>query len=329
VTADVAITGASGLVGGHLLRALVADGQRPRAIVRSAAAAEKVSEDGAEPIVADLFDQTALRDALWGVPLVYHVAGVNEACPRDPAAMDRVNIDGTVSLIEAAADAGVGRIVYTSSAAAIGEGEGMVGTERTANSGEYLSPYARSKHLAEIAAFETSAARAIDLVAVNPSSVQGPGRAAGSAKILLYALRSRRPYLVDTDVSIVDIEDCTAGHVAASTHGRAGERYLLSGASVSVGEAAELASSVSGLAIEPRWLSKGVARSVGRPLSAVLARVRPGSDVCPALVDTLLHGHRFDGSRAVRDLGITYTPLEDTFRRTIGWFLAEGLIART
>ncbi len=329
MTADVAITGASGLVGGHLLRTLVGEGTRVRAIVRSAAAAEVVTAEGADAIVADLFDHHALRDALWGTPLVYHVAGVNEMCPRDPAPMDLVNIDGTVSLIGAAADAGVGRIVYTSSAAAIGEGEGMVGTEHTVNDGAYLSPYARSKYLAEVAAFETSDARGVELVAVNPTSVQGPGRASGSARILLYALRARRPYLVDTDVSIVDIEDCTAGHLAAAANGLPGERYILSGASVSVKEAVQLAADIAGRSITPRWLSKGTVRSVGRPLAALAARARPAADVCPALVDTLLHGHRFDGSRAVRDLGISYTPLEDTFRRTIAWFAAEGLIATT
>nr|MDJ0955186.1 NAD-dependent epimerase/dehydratase family protein [Acidimicrobiia bacterium] len=242
-TADVAITGGSGLVGGHLLSTLVKGGRAVRAIVRSDAAARRVEELGAEAIVADLFDHDSFRDAVWGVPVLYHVAGVNETCPSDARWMDHVNIDGTRAVVAAAADAGVGRVVYTSSAAAIGEANGMVGTEATRHSGTYLSRYARSKHRAEIAAFEAAGEHGVDLVAVSPSSVQGPGRSGGSAKILLYALRAKRPLLVDVKVSLVDIEDCTAGHLAAAEQGRSGERYLLSGSTTSVPDLVAMAGS--------------------------------------------------------------------------------------
>ena len=323
---DVAITGASGLVGGHLAARLVADGARVRAIVRSHEAAAKAGERGAEPTIVDLFDHDGLRDAFWGAEVVYHVAGVNETCSRDPGAMDRVNIDGTRAVIEAAADAGVGRVVYTSSAAVIGEPQGTIGHEETAHSGIFLSAYARSKKLAEDVAFETAGRRDVDLVAVLPSSVQGPGRATGSARILLYVLTADRPRLVDTKVSIIDIDDCTAGHIAAADKGRRGERYLLSGATLSVAEAVSLAERITGDSIEPRWLSESMVRTWGG-LGARLAKLfRPSAEICPELVATLLHGHRFDGSRAERDLGITYTPIEDTFRRTIEWFRSEGRI---
>lgn len=326
MTSDAALTGGSGLVGGHLLRSLVGSGLSVTAIVRSTAAAEKVSADGATPVVVDLFDGSGLQEALWGIPVVYHVAGVNETCPSDPAEMDHVNIEGTRSIIAASATSGVGRIVYTSSAAAIGEAEGMIGTESTKHDGTYLSPYARSKHLAEVVAFTEASTHGVDLVAVNPSSVQGPGRSGGSARILLYALRAKRPVLVDTKVSLIDIEDCTQGHRAAATKGRSGERYLLSGATVSVSDAIAMAQEIAATTITPRWLSAGVARAVGRPAAGVVNLVRPSADVCPALIDTLLHGHRFDGSRAERDLGIIYTPIEDTLRRTIEWFVEQGLV---
>ncbi|HSJ71361.1 MAG TPA: NAD-dependent epimerase/dehydratase family protein [Acidimicrobiia bacterium] len=326
MTRDVAVTGGSGLVGGHLVSRLVAEGRSVRALVRSESSASVVSALGADPYPVDLFDDSGLRRALWGVPLLFHVAGVNDPCPRDVAAMDHVNIEGTRSVVRAAAEAGVRRIVYTSSAVAIGEREGIVGTESIVHSGEYHSPYARSKHLAELVAFETAADLGIDLVGVNPSSVQGPGRSGGSARILLYALRSRRPWVMDTHVSIVDIEDCTDGHLAAVELGRPLERYLLSGATVSVREALELAQAVANVELRPRWLSAGLVRALGRPASRIIGAIRPGSGVCPALIDTLLHGHRFDASRSRRELGIEYTPLAETFARTIEWFRAEGLI---
>jgi dihydroflavonol-4-reductase len=326
VTPDVALTGGSGLVGGHLVSRLVAEGRSVRALVRSDPSASVVSALGADPHRVDLFDAPGLRRALWGVPLLFHVAGVNDPCPRDVGAMDHVNIEGTRSVVRAAAEAGVRRIVYTSSAAAIGERAGIVGTESIVHSGEYSSPYARSKHHAELVAFETAADLGIDLVAVNPSSVQGPGRSGGSARILLYALRSRRPWVIDTHVSIVDIEDCTDGHLAAAESGRPLERYLLSGATVSVREALALAQAVANVELRPRWVSVDLVRTFGRPVSRIIQVVRPGAGVCPALIDTLLHGHRFDASRSVRELGIEYTPLAETFARTIEWFRAEGLI---
>jgi dihydroflavonol-4-reductase len=240
--------------------------------------------------------------------------------------MDRVNVDGTRAIVEAAADAGVGRVVVTSSAATIGEAAGTIGAEHTAHTGDYLSPYARSKHRGEEVAFATAADLGVDLVAVNPSSVQGPGRAGGSAKLFLHAIRSERPWLYETDLSVVDIADCTAGHVAAAERGRSGERYLLSGATIKVSDAVAMVGEALGRPVRPRWISEGVLRTVGRPAARLVARVRPDAGICPALIDTLLHGHRFDASKSERDLGLEYRSIRNTLERTVSWFRAEGLI---
>ena len=322
--AEVAITGGSGLLGNHLIGALLERGDTVRALVRSDRSASTVSELGARAVTADLFDHDAVRDAVWGADVVYHVAGVNEMCPKDPNAMDRVNIDAVRVVIAACADAGVGRVVHTSSGAAIGEAEGITGTEAIVHDGEYVSRYARSKHLGEVAAFEQGLESGIDVVAVNPSSVQGPGRSGGSARILRYALTANRPILYDSMLSFVDIRDCSRGHIAAAERGRAGRRYLLSGASLKVSEAVRLAGEISGRTIRPRWVSEGTMRSLGSAAAGVASLFR--GEVCPDLVRTLVHGHRFDGSLAERDLGLVYTPIQTTFEDTIAWFQQAGLI---
>ncbi len=323
------VTGASGLLGGHLVAALTADGVPVRALARSDSAITSVTQLGAVPVRGDLFDDEALKEGMWGADVVFHIAGVNETCSPDAKAMDRVNIDGTVAIIRAASTCGVRRVVYTSSAAAIGERQGMIGTEHTVHSGEYLSAYARSKHLAEVAAFEEAKRLGVDLVAVSPSSVQGPGRATGSAELLLRVLNSKRPMLVDTMLSIVDIEDCTKGHINAAEHGRAGDRYILSGATISVSDAVVLLQEASGCTINPRWLGEGLVRSIGIPAAGLMGAVRPSMGVCPELVRTLLHGHRFDGTKATKDLRFTYTDISDTITRTVKWFSEEGLIRAT
>ena len=322
----VAVTGASGVVGRHLTTRLVKQGRSVRAIVRSEDAARTVRQIGAEPVHADIVTGEGLRDALWGTETLFHVAAVNETCTKDPRYLEAVNIDAVRTIVATAAEAGTGRIIHTSSIAAIGEAPGIIGTEEIRHNGEYLSPYARSKHLGELAAFETADAAGIPLVSVNPASVQGPGRSTGSAQVLIRALTMRRPLLVDAWVSIVDIEDCTAGHLAAESQGRAGERYILSGASARITELVDLAGAAADVDVDPRWVSEGAVRAIGRPLSAIAHALRPGLGVCPALVSTLLHGHRMDGSKAERDLGVTYTPLETTIARTIEWFRSEGLV---
>ena len=326
---EVFVTGGSGLVGGHLVGRLVASGWSVDVLVRSREAAEKVTALGAVAVDGDLFDSAGLATAMRGAATVFHVAGVNDTCPSDAGWMDRVNIEGTRTVVAAAGAAGVGRVVYTSSAAVIGEPAGVVGVEDTPHSGTFLSPYARSKFLAEAAAFDAADRHGVDLVAVNPSSVQGPGRATGSAEILIRILNAGRPILVDTRLSIVDIEDCTTGHIAAAASGEPGTRYLLSARAVTVGDAVSVASDMLGQVIRPRWAPAGIVRTVGVPLAWAAHKARPDAGFCPALVRTLLHGHRFDATRATSDLGVTFRPATETFARTVEWLRAEGYVSNT
>jgi dihydroflavonol-4-reductase len=247
-------------------------------------------------------------------------------CLRDPSDMVRTNVEGSAKVVRAAADAGVGRVVYTSSSSAIGEPRHAVGREDSPHRGSYLSAYERSKHHAERRVFELAGSLDVAVVSVNPSSVQGPGRATGSARLLLEVVNGRLPVLVDTTISLVDIEDCARGHVLAETRGTPGERYLLSGASLTTGEAVDLLERIWGLPRKVRFAPGWVA-TVGGEIAWVGARaLRRDATLCPEAVRTLLHGHRYDGSRAARELGLRYTPIETTLRRTLEWCEERGLV---
>lgn len=320
------LTGGSGFVGGALLERLVGEGREVRALARSRAAAESVGAAGAQPIRGDLFDPGGLREAMRGCTVVFHAAGMNAMCVRDPAAMLRTNVEGTASVVRAARAAGVRRVVHTSSAATIGERNGVVGTEETPHRGSFLSAYERSKFLAEERAFALGRELEIDVVAVNPSSVQGPGRTTGSARLLLRLVDGRLPTIVDTFLSIVDVSDCTDGHLLAEAHGMPGERYVLNGASLTTRGALELVRSVAG---RPRFVLRlprptaAAAGAVAGWATSITGRPLP---FCPELARTLLHGHRYDGSRATRVLGLSYLPIEGTVERTLTWYAARGLI---
>jgi dihydroflavonol-4-reductase len=322
----VFVTGGSGFLGRALVERLVADGLPVRALARSDASARALEELGAEPVPGDVLDPVTLRPALEGCAGAFHVAGANAFCLRDPAPLYAANVDGSRNVVRAAAAAGVGRVVYTSSAATLGEPRGIVGDETTVHRGSFLSHYERSKFEAERAVLADARAAGLEVVCVNPASVQGPGRTRGTAKLLLDYLNGRLPVLVESRLSLVDIADCTEGHLLAAARGAAGERYVLSGATLTVREAVGLLGRAAGRERAPRLLPPFLARIAGAAVEATGRVRRRRPPLCRELVRTLLHGHAYDGSRATRELGLVYTPIEETIRRTLGWYEAHGFI---
>jgi dihydroflavonol-4-reductase len=326
VTEPVLVTGGGGVVGGALVRRLVGTGRTVRALARSDASAGSLRAAGAEPVRGDVLDLGTFSAAARGCSTVFHVAGVNAMCLRDPTSMLITNVEGSANAIRAAAEAGVGRVVYTSSSSAIGEARGTIGREDSPHRGSYLSVYERSKHEAERVVFGLAGELGVEVVAVNPSSVQGPGRATGSARLLLGVANGSLPVLVDTTISLVDIDDCAEGHVLAESRGAPGERYLLSGATLTTRDAVGLLERVWGLPRRVRFGPAWVASAGGHAAWAGARLLRREAPVCPEAVRTLLHGHRYDGSKATRELGLTYTPVEDTLRRTLEWCAERGLV---
>ena len=318
------VTGGSGFVGGAVIRALLERGESVRALARSPAAATTITDLGASAVRGDLADRAAIGRAMHGCDVVFHVAGVNRMCPRDPAELYAANVDGAATTVHAAADAGVARVVLTSSSATIGEPAGVVGREDTPHRGTFLSHYERSKFLGERAARAAAEDRGVDLVVVNPSSVQGPGRTAGSARILLHAVNARTTALFDTSFSIVDADDCAEGHLLAASDGVPGERYLLSAATLTMRSAIALLRVATGRPRRVVWIPRAAVRAAV-PL-ARLARTGEDAPVCPAMLRTLLHGHRYDGSRATRELGLRYRSIEETLERVIAWYRTRGML---
>lgn len=322
---SVLLTGGSGFVGGAILRRLVAAGWEVRALARSAASAATVEGLGATPVPGDVLDLDALVAAMTGCRSVFHVAGVNAMCLRDPRPMVRVNVEGSENVVRAAARAGVGRIVHTSSAAAIGERRGTIGREDSQHRGSFLSSYERSKFVAERRALARAGELGVEVVCVNPSSVQGPGRTGGSARLLLDLVNGRLPALVDTTLSIVDVADCAEAHLLAHERGSAGERYLVNGATLTTRDAVDLLRRIAGAPERVRFVPGWLLAAGGAAVEAGARLARRDPPVCREAVRTLLHGHRYDGSRAERELGLRYTPLEETLARTLAWYAESGL----
>jgi dihydroflavonol-4-reductase len=322
----VFVTGGSGVVGKALVERLVERGDEVVALARSAEAESTLSGLGATPFRGDLFDEESLARGMDGSSLVFHVAGVNSLCVADARPMFHANVDAPPVVVRAAARAGVPRVVHTSSAATIGEETGTVGSESSPHRGSYLSDYERSKTEGERAALAAGREVGIEVVCVNPSSVQGPGRVGGTGHFLLAFLDGRLKVFVQTNLSLVDIQDCTEGHLLAAERGVPGERYLLNGMALTITEALSLAAEVAGVERKPRLLPRPLASGAAFAVEGAFKLMRKHPPVCREMVRTLLHGHRYDGSKATRELGLEYTDPRETLRRTVDWARSEGLI---
>ena len=325
----VFLTGASGFIGGAVCSLVVERGDEVVALARSDVAASKVAAHGAEPFAGDVCDEDRLSAGMRGCSVAYHAAGVNSHCANDPEELMRVNVGGVEGVVRAAARAGIPRVVLTSSAASIGEPKGVVGREDTPHRGSYLSLYDRSKHVGEQRAFAAGERLGIEVVALNPSSVQGPGRASGNGKFLIDYLNGKLHVFVDVYISVVDIADVATAHLLAAERGRPGARYVLNGATVRTHEVLKVITQVSGISEPVRMAPPALVRAAAT-VAEIVARSRGRtSSFCRARVRTILHGHRYDGSRAVRELGVDYIPLAETFRRTIEWAREQGLVTRS
>jgi dihydroflavonol-4-reductase len=277
-------------------------------------------------VPGDILDYSSLVAAMEGCEVVYHVAGVNEMCLSDPAPLYAANLDGARNALRAAAATGARRMVFTSSATTLGEVQGSIANEWSHHRGWFLSNYEHSKYQAERALL--SERSPVEVVVVNPSSVQGPGRTTGTGKLFLDLINGRIPVIIDTRFSLVDIDDCARGHVLAQTHGSAGERYVLSGITLSAHEAVQLLEDVTGLTLGLRMLPAGVTRGVAAVIEAGSRFFGRHPPYCREMARVLAFGHAYDGSRAARELGLEYTPVRQTIRRTVEWFIEQGLVTR-
>jgi len=320
----VLVTGGTGLLGSAILQRLIDEGRDVSGLCRSDESRSRVETMGASPATASLLDVDSLEKAMIGCDVVYHAAGINAFCLKDRSPLFEVNVTGSLNVVDAALRAGVRRVVYTSSAATLGEKSRIVGREDAMHRGWFLSEYERSKFEAERAVMERARSKGLELVCVNPSSVQGPGRAGGTAKIIIYYLTGKLKYFVNTRFSIVDTDDCTKGHILAEQKGRPWERYVLNSGTISAIDALGLMARITGVKYVPRFIPGRVAIGAAGAVATAFRVRGKEPPVCPEMVRTLVHGHIYDGSRAERELGLEYTPIETTLERTVRWLIDEG-----
>lgn len=318
------VTGATGFVGAAVVRALLRAGVEVRALVRSTSRRGNLDGLPVECVEGDLLDLASLRRAVGDCRHVYHVAAHYALWDPDPARFYRVNVEGTRMVLTAAQEAGIERMVYTSTIGAVGLPEkGGLGTEMTPIAESQLAgDYKRSKYLAE-QEVHRFVQNGLPVVIVNPTAPVGARdiKPTPTGQMILDFLRGRMWAYIETGMNLIDVDDVAVGHLLAMERGRIGERYILGCRNLMLREIFALLSDLTGIkapvlklpwrAVLPlaylnTWWAKAVTHRPPRiPLEGVrMAKYR-------------MH---YDCSKAVRELGLPQTPVEVALEKAVAWF---------
>ncbi len=327
------LTGGTGFVGAAVLRALVRAGHAVRAMVRPGSDRRNLEGVDCEVVEGDLTDAGSLVAAVRGCEALYHVAADYRLWIPDPAPLYETNVEGTRRLMFAAAEAGVSRIVYTSSVATLGlNPDGAPADEDTPSSlADMIGHYKRSKFLAEEAVRRLVEAEGLPAVIVNPSAPVGPRdvRPTPTGQMIVEAASGRMPAFVDTGLNVVHVDDVAEGHLLAFERGRVGERYILGGENMTLrdilGEVARLAGRrpprfrlPHGLVLPIAYCAEAIARITGRGEPIVT-------------VDGVRLARKymyFSCDKARRELGYAPRPASEALADAVRWFRDNGYLDR-
>ncbi len=316
----VCVTGATGFVGAHVARALVARGDEVTVVYRNEDRLRALAGVPFRRAKADVLDFKAMRRALRDAELLFHIAGYVGSRPSER--VWRLNAHAPVVAVEAAAAEGVGRMVLTSTISAIGVAQnGKPADEDTEYPDDWLGlAYPDAKHQGERAALDAGERHGIEVVVVNPAYVLGvpvnrdqPGET--STRTIGNYLRGRLPAVVGAPMNFADVEDVATGHLLAAERGRPGSRYILGGENSTWHALINRVAALSGMHFPVLVLPPVVAR---------IARMREAAGFkgpMPAeATDLMGRDWRFSSRKAEQELGYSPRPLDETLQETIDWY---------
>ena len=329
------VTGASGFIGANLVHELGLAGHQVRALLRPGADLRGLAGVQFERVEADLSNREQLKTVLRGSDWCFHVAASYHLWLRDYGPMYAANVAGTRNVLEAAAEAGCTRIVYTSTVGCIGlpkdvNGQVFPTDEASLSSeGEMSNHYKRSKWQAEQVALGL-AAKGLPVVIVNPSAPVGPRdvKPTPTGQVIVDFLKRAMPAYLDTGLNWVHVRDVAVGHIRAAERGRVGERYILGNAegNWTMKEAFVVLEEITGIPAPkvriPYFVALGAAHCneflsaiTHKPPKAPLAGVRMAK-----------YKMFFNPAKAIRELGLPQTAPRKALEDAVEWFRAKGYV---
>jgi dihydroflavonol-4-reductase len=325
------VTGATGFVGGNLVRELLKQDFQVRTLVRESSSRENIDGLPVEIALGDLTDRASLDRAVADCDALFHVAASYSFWTPHPSVVYDTNVKGTENILTAAGNAGTAKIVYTSTESTIGIEGYNLGTEKHTSTLISLSGhYKKSKLLAERLALKMCD-QGLPITVVNPTMPMGPWdiKPTPSGQVVVDFLNGRMPAYVNTGLNVVDVEDVAKGHVLALEKGRIGERYILGNRNLTLRDILGVLETITGIRAPnvriPIWLALGAAY-VDETVRGKMLNRAPRAPI--SAVRTARKFRHFDCSKAIRELGLPQTPIEESLRKAVLWFREHGYVRR-
>src|SRR5271165_2696204 len=322
------VTGATGFLGSHVARRLLARGADLRLLVRPTSRLDNIADLAAEHVTGDLRDVDSLRKGMSGCEFVFHVAADYRLWARDRNELYQSNIEGTRNILTAARDSGVRRVVYTSSVATMGFGNnGRLADENSPVAlTDMIGDYKRSKFMAEQLVIEAGRSGQ-NVVMVNPTTPVGERdiKPTPSGRIIVDFLRRKFPAYVDTGLNLVDVVDCAHGHLLAMEKAIPGERYILGSENLTLKQILDKLAAITGLPSPKVKLPYAMAYATGVVDTLVTGTIRKREP--RVTLDSVRMGRKkmfVTSAKAQRELGWNPRPVDDALRRAVEWFRAHG-----
>lgn len=322
------VTGASGFLGSHVVRQLVARGEAIRVLLRSSSLTRAIDDLSVEKVSGDLRDPASLDRALVGVRRVFHVAADYRLWARDPREIYESNVTGTKNLLDAARRAGIEQFIYTSTVATVAVDRPSLPNEQTASAlEEMVGHYKRSKWLAEQEALK-AAREGLPVIIVMPTTPVGPfdWKPTPTGKIILNFLNGKMPGYVETGLNFVAVEDAATGHLLAAERGKVGERYLIGAENLTLKQALDTLARITGLAAPRLKIPHALALGVAYTETAFSRLLGREPQIPVEGVRIARHLMFVDCSKAQRELGFRPGPVDAALERAVRWYETNGYV---
>jgi dihydroflavonol-4-reductase len=321
------LTGATGFVGSHVAQLAASQGAELRLLTRKTSKLDHLPSN-AELVQGDLREPRTFASALRGCDAVLHIAADYRLWVPDPADMYKANVEGTRELLRLAREAGVPKVIYTSSVATMGfKADGTVVDENTpVSESAMIGHYKRSKWLAERVALE-AAQSGQHVMILNPTTPIGPldSKPTPTGRILVDFLNRNFPAYVDTGLNLVDVSEIARIHLAALDRGRPGERYILGGENLTLKQILDRLAKITGLSSPSAKVPHAVAMAYAFFEETFTGRLRGREP--RATVEAVRMGKKMmfaSSAKAQRELGWQVLPVDHALRSACEWFVANG-----
>jgi dihydroflavonol-4-reductase len=322
------VTGATGFIGSAITRELLKDGEEVKVLVRPTSDTRNIDKLDVEKVVGDIRDTASMKAALKGCDTLYLTAAYFAHWAPNPKLLYEVNVGGTKATLQACMDVGLEKVVYTSTNNAIAaSGPTPANEEKIFNYWESGDHYSMSKYIAENAA-RIFITRGLPVVIVNPTLVIGVNdvKPTPSGQMIIDVATRNMPGYIDGGINIIDVEDVARGHIQAAKKGRVGERYLFGNRNITVHDYLHLIARIAGVKPPSLKLPYNVALTMGRLFEFTSSLTRKPPIVTASEVRIGRMTEWYDCSKAINELGLPQTPIEETIRKALEWFKANGYI---